>query len=136
VIGGEELKIDPAKMETIMKWPIPTNVTKVRSFVRATQYLWKLIASFSAIATQLHTIKTSGKSFEWGKNMQKAFHELKRKIGQAPVLALRNLQNPFKVETDASGYAMGAVLMQGGRPICYHFEIFQGAVLNYPTYDK
>jgi hypothetical protein len=61
---------------------------------------------------------------------------MKRKISQAPVLALPNLQNPFEVETNASGYAMGAVLMQGGRPICYHSEVFHGEVLNYPTYDK
>jgi hypothetical protein len=26
--------------------------------------------------------------------------------------------------------------MQGGRPVCYHFEVFHGEVLNYPTYDK
>ena len=26
--------------------------------------------------------------------------------------------------------------MQGGRPICYHYAIFHGVVLNYPTYDK
>ena len=33
VIGGGELKIDPATMRTIMKWPVPTNVTKGRNFV-------------------------------------------------------------------------------------------------------
>jgi hypothetical protein len=33
VIGGRELKMDPAKMEAIMKWPVPTNVIEVRSFV-------------------------------------------------------------------------------------------------------
>jgi hypothetical protein len=37
---------------------------------------------------------------------------------------------------DASGYAMGVVLMQGGKLVCYHFEMFHGGVLNYPTYDK
>jgi hypothetical protein len=33
MIGGGELKIDPTKMEAIIKWPVPTNVTKVRIFV-------------------------------------------------------------------------------------------------------
>jgi hypothetical protein len=111
VIGGGELKIDPTNMEAIMKWPIPTNVTEVRSFFGATQYLQKFIASFSVVVAPLHAITTSGKSFQWGKNQQKAFDEMKRKISQAPVLTLPNLQNPFEVETDASGYAMGAVLM-------------------------
>jgi hypothetical protein len=133
VIGRGELKIDPAKMEAIMKWLIPT---KVRSFVGAARYLRKFIASFSAIVAPLHAITASGNSFRLGKNQQKAFDELKGKISQAPVLALPNLQKPFEVEIDASRYAMGVVLMQGGRLVCYHSEVCHGAVFNYPTYDK
>ena len=33
VIGGGDLKIDPAKMEAIIKWPVPTNVTEIRSSI-------------------------------------------------------------------------------------------------------
>ena len=40
------------------------------------------------------------------------------------------------MEIDVSGYAMGVVLMQGGRHICYYSEVFHMAVPNYPTYDK
>jgi hypothetical protein len=61
---------------------------------------------------------------------------MKIKIIQAQVLALPNLQKPFEVETDVSGYAMGAVLMQGGRHVCYHSKIFHEEVPNYPTYNK
>jgi hypothetical protein len=61
---------------------------------------------------------------------------MKIKINQAPMLALPKLQNPFEVETNASGYAMGEVLMQGVRIVCYHSKVFHGVVLNYPTYDK
>jgi hypothetical protein len=61
---------------------------------------------------------------------------LKEKISTAPVLALLNIQHPFEIETDASGYAMGEVLMQYCKPICYHSETFNQAVVNYPTYDK
>jgi hypothetical protein len=91
VISGGELEIDLAKMEAIMKWLIPTNFTEVRSFVGATQYLQKFIASFLAIVAPLHAITTSGKSFLWGKNQQKAFDDLKRNISQAPMLMLPNL---------------------------------------------
>jgi len=49
---------------------------------------------------------------------------------------LPNLQNPYEVETDESGYAMGVFLMQGGRMTCYHYEVFHWEILNYPTYDK
>jgi len=43
---------------------------------------------------------------------------------------LPNLFKPFEVDIDASGYVMGEVFMQGDKPICYHFEIFHGRVLN------
>jgi hypothetical protein len=33
MIDGGELKIDPAKMEVIIKWPIPTNDIEVMRFV-------------------------------------------------------------------------------------------------------
>ena len=52
------------------------------------------------------------------------------------VLALPDLQHPFEIETDAIGYAMGVVLMQQKKPICYHSEKFSQPVINYPTYDK
>jgi len=93
-----------------MKWLVATNVIEVRSFIGAAQYLRKFIASFSVVEAPLHTITESGKSFQWGKG-QKDFHELKKKINEAPILALPNLQRPFEVETNASGYAMGVVLM-------------------------
>lgn len=67
VINGGELKIDPSKMEAIMKWSVPTNVSEVRSFIGVAQYLRKSVTSFSAVVTLLHTITSSGKSFQWGK---------------------------------------------------------------------
>jgi hypothetical protein len=49
---------------------------------------------------------------------------------------LPNLQNPFEVDKDASGYATGEVLMQGGKSICYHYGMFHGGVMNYTSmYD-
>ena len=37
-IVGREIKIDPSKIDAIMKWPVPTNVSKVESFIGAVQY--------------------------------------------------------------------------------------------------
>jgi len=85
------------------------------------------------VAASLHAITESGKGFQWGKGQQKTFEELKKNISQAPVLELPNLQWPLEVEIDVSGYSMGDVLIHGGRPICYHYEVFHGAFLNYPT---
>jgi hypothetical protein len=95
--------------------------------------MWKFIDLFLAVATPLHTITTVSKSFKWGNNKNKEFDEMKINICQASVLVLPNLQNPFEVEIDASGYSMGVVSMQGGRTVCYHSKVFHGVVLKYPT---
>jgi len=51
-------------------------------------------------------------TFQWGRKQQKSFDTLKEKINIAPILALPNLQTTFEIETDASGYSIGVVLMQ------------------------
>jgi hypothetical protein len=61
---------------------------------------------------------------------------LKEKISSASIIALPNLRQLFEIQTYASNYAMGEVLLQYGKPICFHFETFNGYVINYPTHDK
>jgi hypothetical protein len=136
IVGGGELKIDPSKVKIILEWSRPNNVTEVRSFLGAAQYWRKFIANFSSIATPLHAVTSVKQGFQWGDKQQQAFDTLKEKISSAPVLALPNLRQPFEIQTDASNYAMGAGLLQYGKPICFHSETFNGAVINYPSYDK
>ncbi|GKA83290.1 reverse transcriptase [Tanacetum coccineum] len=136
ILGNGELQVDPDKVKAITSWPRPRSITDVRSFLGACQYLRKFIRHFSVLASPLHAATKLNTKFEWSNKHEETFLLLKRKISEAPVLALPNLQRPFELETDASGYAMGAVLYQEGRPIPYHSEMFQGAQKNYPTYDK
>ena len=129
-MGGGELKIDPSKVEVIVNWPKPNNVTEVRSFLGASQYWRKFIVNFSFIAYPLHSLTSVNKVFWWEGKEQKSFDTLKEKISTAPVLAFSYLQQPFEIEIDASGYAMGVVLMQHKKPICYHYETFSKTIIN------
>jgi len=45
IVGGFQLKIDPSKVDVIFKWPKPTNVTEVRSFLGVIQYRRRFIAN-------------------------------------------------------------------------------------------
>jgi hypothetical protein len=131
IVGNGQLKIDPAKVEVNVKWPKSTIGIEVRRFLGSVQYLRKFISNFSFIASPLHALTNVKRIFQWGCQQQKSFKTLKEKISIAPVLALPDLQHPFEIQIDANGYAMGEFLMQRGKPICYHFETFTQAVINY-----
>ena len=57
--------------------------------------------------------------FQWNQAATEAFQALQRAMTTVLVLAMPNFEIPFVVESDASGFGLGAVLMQNYRPIAY-----------------
>ena len=82
-------------------------------------------------------MKGNGKTvFKWTLTQQQAFEQLKNNLCAAPVLVLPNLHHPFEIETDTSGYDLGAVITQFGYPVSFHSETFNDTVRSYSTYEK
>lgn len=61
--------------------------------------------------------KISDRNFieKWGNEQEKAFEILKEKLTMAPVLMYPDFEKEFTLYTDASGFALGAVLAQVGK---------------------
>ena len=53
-----------------------------------------------------------GVQFEWTLQQENAFRLLQKKMMEAPILKIPNESKQFILETDSSGYASGAVLLQ------------------------
>jgi len=70
------------------------------------------IKGFTHIARPLHQLTCKNQEWRWGKEEEEAFEQLKARVTAEPVLAHTNLQDQFKLEVDASGYMVGAVLLQ------------------------
>lgn len=72
----------------------------------------------------------------WNEGADQAFLTLKKAMTEAPVLALPDFSQPFIVECDASGFGIGAILMQANRPITYFNQALHGKNLELSTYEK
>jgi hypothetical protein len=111
IVGGGQLKIDPSNIHVIVNWPKTKSVTEIQGFIGEVQYWRSFISNFSLIETPLHALINVKNSFQQGGKKQKYFDTLKENISTTPILALSNIQQPFEIKTNASGYAMGEVLM-------------------------
>jgi len=85
--------------------------------------------------------KKMEKKWEWSKEAERAFRELKKRFTSAPILAHSDAQQPVIIETDASDFAIGVVLSQRDKkgrlhPVAFHSRKFQPAEINYEIHDK
>ena len=77
--------------------------------------------------------------FSWSVDCADAFNGLKRALAQVPVLALPDFSEDapgFAVWTDASGFGLGAFLLQGGRVVAYEARTMSPAERNYGTGEQ
>jgi len=105
-------RMDPAKIAGIDTWPIPKNATEVRKVLRFFNFYRPFIEGFAFIARPLHKLTWKDQEWQWGQEEQKAFDTLKKRVTTQPVLVHAKLEDQFEMEVDASGYAVGAVLLQ------------------------
>jgi len=114
-------------------------VKDVESFLGFANFYRCFIQNFSHTTKPLNELKGK-KEWKWKEEHQRAFEELKKKITSQPVLALPRREGKFRVETDASGHAIGGVLSQEQeekwKPIAFLSRTMQLAEQNYKIYDK
>ena len=141
VVGTDGIRMDEQKVSVIKNWPIPKNVKEVQSFIGFCQFYRKFIPQFSAIVKPLTTLLKKNVTFVWGTKEQHAFLHLIERLTRKPVLLHADSAKKFIVETDASGYAIGGVLLQEGtddqlHPIGYYSRSLNAAEMNYDIHDR
>jgi hypothetical protein len=103
--------MDPVKIQGVANWPVPTSQGDVFSFLGFCNFYHHFIHHFANISRPLNHL-TGNVPFEWTTECQEAFDKLKSLVTSSPILTMPNYENMFCLETDASGYACGAILQQ------------------------
>ena len=135
VVSAEGISVDPQKIEAIVDWKPPTNITEVRSFLALACYYRKVIDGFSKIATPLTKLTRKEEKFILSEACMNSFNELKQRLTTAPVLTLPSGSEGFTLYCDASKQGLGCVLMQHDRVIAYASRQLKKHEVNYPTHD-
>jgi hypothetical protein len=129
IISEKRIRMDPHQVKTITDWPTPTMKRELQQFL-----------GFAKIAKPL--TKLMGKTdWLWTELQQKVFQELKDEVTSERVLIIPKPGRPFRMETDASDFAIAAILSQlddegKWRPVAFLSTSLNDAERNYEIYDK
>ena len=135
IVSAKGIRVDPVKIESVVNWKPPRNVTEVRSFLGLAGYYQRFVQGFSVIASSLTTLLRKGVKFKWHDKCQSSFQRLKEILVEAPVLIQPTSGREYTVYSDASRIGLGCVLMQDGKVVAYASRQLKPHHQNYPTHD-
>jgi len=133
--------MDPAKITTIIEWPIPKKLPHVRSFLVFRNFYRRFIQDYSHLARPLIKITKKGTPFVWSDLCQAAFKRLKEAFTTAPILIHFDFDKEIVVETDTSDIASASILAQPEpdellHPIAFFSKKHTPTECNYDIYNK
>ena len=73
IVSSEGIRVDHAKIEAVVSWKPPQNVTRVRIFLGLAGYYRRFVKGFSIIASSLTKLLRKGVKFEWDDKCRSSF---------------------------------------------------------------
>ena len=142
VISEKGVDTESGKVQAIVEWLPPKDLKGLQQFLGFANYYRTFIEGYSHIVTPLTNLTRKNVPFTWDERCDDAMGKLKMAFITKPILRIYDWKLPTVLETDASYYAMGAVLLQKQldddkwHPIAYRSQAFNGAERNYDVHDR
>jgi Reverse transcriptase (RNA-dependent DNA polymerase)/RNase H-like domain found in reverse transcriptase len=145
LISGNNISTAPSKIDALNNWELPKTKRETQSFIGFANYYRKFIKDFSNIARPIQTCinHKPGLTFQFSPEASIAFDQIRTELRKAPPLHLPDQTLQFIIETDASDWAAGAVLLQrkpgssrNGDTVSFFSKTFSETKRRYSTFDK
>ena len=134
IISEERIRVDLKKIEVIIEWKPPRNVTEVLSFLVAGYYRM-FVKGFSMTVAPMTRLLQKNMRFEWSEKCQASSEKLKAFLTEASVLTQPTYSKEYVIFSDASLNGIGCVLMQEGKVVAYASRQVKPHEKNYPMQD-
>ena len=131
IICQEGNQPDPKKVQSVVDWPRPTCLREVLQFLGLTNFFIKYMQGYANLTRPLTDLSQKKVPFVWTDACSGAFSKLKHALTTVPVLALPDPNKPFELVCHASGFGIGADLLQGDRADAYYSRKMVAAERNY-----
>ena len=112
IVGQGQVRPLNAKIQTIVKFPIPTSRKELARFLGMAGYYRNFCLNFSEIAAPLTNLLSKKVKFVWTDDCQMAFDKVKLLLQKSPFLKSPDYEKPFKLIIDSSDVGTGSVLVQ------------------------
>ena len=141
IVGQGQVRPLDAKIQTIVKYPIPTSRKELARFLGMAGYYRNFCLNFSDIAAPLTNLLSKKVKFVWTDDCQLAFDKVKLLLRKSPVLKSPDYEKPFKLIIDSSDVGTGSVLVQEAsdgldHPVSYFSKKFLKYQKNYSVVEK
>lgn len=137
IVTHNGIKPNPHKIVAIKNFPIPKTVKEIQSFLGLTGYYRKFIQDYAKIIKPMTIcLKKDAKIDINDPDYKESFEKLKLVMSDDLLNRHPDFTKEFTLTTDASNYAIGAVLSQSHGPLCFASRTLNKHECNYSTIEK
>ena len=119
------------RIKAITEMHQPTNVRELQCFLGICNFLSKYSPRMAELSEDLCQLTCKGVQFNWGPEHSETFQALKKELTSAPVPAYYEPIKPVVLQTNASTWGLGAVLIQQNKPIYSALKALQESQKKY-----
>jgi hypothetical protein len=112
IISDKTVRPDNERIEALLRYPTPKNQRQLRKFLGVCNFHQQFIVNYAFFVEPLLVLLRKGNKWRWTAELQCAFETLRAKFAEIIFLVHPDEEKGWVINTDASGKAIGSVLMQ------------------------
>ena len=136
ICSAEGVRPDPRKVSALQTMSAPTSSQELASFLGLATYMGPFIPNLSSLAAPLRALTRKDAVFEWSPAAKESFDKIKQAVSDSTTLSYFDVRKPVVLQVDASMKALGAALIQDGKPVAFASKALSPAESRYANIER